>query len=322
LSRTVGERRLSAIMFTDIVGYTSLTQLDEGRALELLEDHNRQIRPLVLKFRGREIKTIGDAFLLEFDSALDACNGSVVIQKFFHEQNESLSDPWKIKLRIGIHLGDVVHRGGDVFGDTVNVASRIQPLADPEGICISGQVFDQIRNKFDLPLLELRDTVELKNVSVPVAIYKILLPWEKGLDSAGRKRPMNLDRNRIAILPFARVSPDSESEFFADGITEELISTISKITQLSVISRTSVMLYREHTKQIADIGRELKVGSILEGSVRKAGKQSSYVGPADRRRHRPPRLVRNLRQGPRGYLFNSEPDSRASCELAEASATR
>jgi adenylate cyclase len=270
LSSKAGERRLSAIMFTDIVGYTSLTQLDEGHALELLEAHNRQLRPLVLKFRGREIKTIGDAFLLEFDSALEACDCSVEIQKFFHGQNEALFDPWRIKLRIGIHLGDVVHRGGDIFGDTVNIASRIQPLADPEGICISGQVFHQIRNKFDLPLLELRDAAELKNVRVPVAIYKIVLPWEKGLiDSGSRQRSFKLDRNRIAVLPFGRLSP--ESEFFADGITEELISSISKITQLSVISRTSVMQYREHAKQISDIGRELKVGSILEGSVRKAG---------------------------------------------------
>src|SRR5271165_4369536 len=148
-------RGLSAIMFTDLVGYTSLTQLDESRALESLETHNRQIRELIKKFHAREVKTIGDSFLIEFDNVLEACRCSVEIQKFFHESNLSIPDPWKIRLRIGIHFGEVVNRQGDVFGDTVNIASRIQPLADPEGICISGQVLDLIRNKLGLPIVQL-----------------------------------------------------------------------------------------------------------------------------------------------------------------------
>jgi len=192
----------------------------------------------------------------------------VEIQKFFHESNLSIPDPWKIRLRIGIHFGEVIHREGDVFGDTVNIASRIQSLADPEGICISGQVLDQIRNKLGLPIVQLEHT-QLKNVKITVTIYKILLPWERAVWS--KRATPQLDKNRIAVLPFAKVGTDPESEFFADGITEELISSVSKITQLSVVSRTSVMQYKGQIKRLAEIGQELKVGSILEGSIRRAG---------------------------------------------------
>jgi len=255
-------------MFTDLVGYSSLTQLDESRALESLETHNRVVRESIRKLRAREVKTIGDSFLIEFDDVLEACRCSVEILKSFHESNILAPDPWKIKLRIGIHFGDVVHRQGDVFGDTVNIASRIQPLADPEGICISGQVFDRIRNKLGLPIVHLEYT-QLKNINVPIAIYKILLPWERAVWS--KRSTEQLDKNRIAVLPFSKVSTDTESEFFADGLTEELISSVSKITQLSVVSRTSVMHYKGQNKRLADIGRELRVGSILEGSIRRAG---------------------------------------------------
>jgi len=259
---------LSAIVFTDLVGYTSLTQLDESRTLESLETHNRQIRGFIRKFHAREVKTIGDSFLIEFDDVLEACRCSIQILESFHESNLLVPDPWKIKLRIGIHFGSVVHRETDVFGDTVNVASRIQPLADPEGICISAEVFDRIRNRLGLPIVQL-DYTKLKNVKDPVTIYKILLPWEKPVWN--KRATSQLDKNRIAVLPFAKVSTDPETEFFADGITEELISSVSKITQLSVVSRTSVMQYKGQIKRLTEIGEELKVGSILEGSIRRAG---------------------------------------------------
>ena len=144
------------------------------------------------------------------------------ILKFFHDHNETATEDWRIRLRIGIHMGDVIRRREDVFGDTVNVASRIEQLADPEGICISGQVFEQINNELEIPFVRLED-VELKNVKKPVAVYKILLPWEKWLQTSHDK--IKLSKNRIAILPFGKVSSDSESEFFADGITEEPIAS-------------------------------------------------------------------------------------------------
>src|SRR5579862_203271 len=261
------DRKLAAIMFTDIVGYTALTQSDESRALDVLDRHNKLLRPIFPKHKGREIKTIGDAFLVEFDSALDAIECAVEIQEFLHDYNFSAGDRWKIKLRIGIHLGDVVHRSNDVFGDAVNIASRIQPLAEPEGICISEQVYDQVHNKTSLPVERLAHS-DLKNVKFATDVYKIILPWENHRD---RDEKTRLDKRRIAVLPFDNISPNPNDAYFSDGMTEELISTISKISGLQVIARTSVNRYKNSRKGIEEISSELEVGSILEGSVRMAG---------------------------------------------------
>ncbi len=253
-------------MFTDIVGYTALTQLDEPRAMEVLDRHNRLLRPFFPKFHGKEVKAIGDSFLVEFESALDALKCATEIQSYLHDYNVSSKEEWKIKLRIGIHLGDVIHRAGDVFGDAVNIASRIEPIATPEGTCVSQQVYDQVQNKFHIPLVSLGDK-SLKNVNVPVSVYKVVMPWEEPSAAEGTKYPTT----RIAILPFANFSPDPNDAYFADGITDEIISTVSGISSLSVISRTSVMGYKGTTKRTKEIGKELEVGSILEGSFRKAG---------------------------------------------------
>jgi len=173
-----GERRLAAIMFTDMVGYTKITQSNEPLALKILDRHNQIIRPILPRYRGREIKAMGDSLMVEFESALDATSCAIEIQHALHDYNVSARDEWRIILRIGIHLGDVVHSDGDVLGDAVNVASRIQPLADPEGVCISQQVYDQVRNKLTntFTRLERRD---LKNVQYLVDIYKMVLPWER-----------------------------------------------------------------------------------------------------------------------------------------------
>lgn len=253
-------------MFTDMVGFTALTQSDEAQSLEVLERHNRLLRPFFPKFRGREVKAIGDSFLVEFASALDATNCAIDIQSFLHDYNVSTSNEWKITLRIGIHLGDVVHKNGDVFGDAVNIASRLQPLAEPEGVCVSEQVFDQVTNKVPHTLLKLEPR-DLKGVRFAVDVYKVVMSWEpKGISS-----PIESDKRRVAVLPFRNMSPDPNDEYFAEGVTEEIISTVSGISGLSVISRTSVMGYKGTTKKVEEIGKELKVGSILEGSFRKAG---------------------------------------------------
>jgi len=173
-----GERRLAAIMFTDMVGYTTLTQSNEPLALKVLERTNQLIRPILPRYRGREIKAMGDSLMVEFESALDATNCAIEIQHLLHDYNISARDEWRIILRIGVHLGDVVHSDGDVLGDAVNVASRIQPLADPEGVCVSQQVYDQVRNKLTNPFTKL-ERRDLKNVQYPVDIYKIVLPWER-----------------------------------------------------------------------------------------------------------------------------------------------
>jgi adenylate cyclase len=270
-----GERReLAAIMFSDMVAFTALNQTDEALALEVLERHNKLVRPFFPKFDGREIKTIGDSFLVEFNSALDATRCAIEIQKLLHDYNASSPDTWKIKLRIGIHLGDVVRKGRDILGDAVNIASRIEGLAGAEGVCVSQQVYDQVHNKLESRLEKL-EQAQLKNVSFATNVYKVVMPWEEKPPSETKEveaKPL-LDPLRIAVLPFASMSPDPNDEYFADGMTEELISTISKISELQVIARTSVLRYKGSEKSIDEIGKELKVGSVLEGSVRKAGEK-------------------------------------------------
>ncbi len=262
-----GERRLAAIMFTDMVGFTAITQADEAHSMKLLDRHHRLIRPFFPKYHGREVKTIGDSFLVEFGSALDATNCAVEIQRFLHDYNLTSDDSWQVRIRVGVHLGDVIHAGTDVFGDAVNIASRIEPLAEPEGVCISEQVFDQVRNKLSQPLLKLPDKL-LKNVRTPIDVYKVSMEWETEPRVLESQPSPNV---RIAVLPLANLSPDPQDEFFADGLTEELITELSRVPKLRVIARTSVMHYKNSPKGVQEIGRELKVGSVLEGSIRKAG---------------------------------------------------
>jgi adenylate cyclase len=261
---TDGTRRLAAIVFTDIVGYTGLTQSNEALAMRLLSKHRELLRPIFPKYSGREVKTIGDAFLLEFDSALEATECAVELQKTLHEYNQSTKET--LLVRVGVHVGDVIHREGDVYGDAVNIASRIEPLASGGGICVSEQVYDQVRNKIPYKLIKLQ-TSELKNVKYQIDAYKLELPWEKGEMNPVREH----DKHRLAVLPLANMSADPADEYFADGMTEELISAVSGISGLSVISRTSVMEYKGKGRRIAEVGDELNVGTVLEGSVRRAG---------------------------------------------------
>jgi adenylate cyclase len=255
-------------MFTDIVGFTALTQHNEEHALALLEVHHRLLRPIFPRFHGREIKTIGDSFLVEFESALDATACSIDIQTTLHGHNLAAAEPDRFRVRIGIHLGDVVHTENDVLGDAINLASRIEPLAEPGGICVSEQVFAQVRNKIANPLTKLPPH-ELKNVTIPMEVYKIGLSWDPTSRDAG-DGAAGVAR-RIAVLPLANMSPDPQDEFFADGLTEEIISELSRVPGLRVIARTSVMRFRGASKGVAEIGKELHVGTILEGSVRRAG---------------------------------------------------
>lgn len=254
-------------MFTDMVGYTALGQRNESLSIALVQEQRKIIRPLLAKHAGKEVKTMGDAFLVEFQSALDAVRCAYDIQRAAREFNFSLPPDSRVHLRIGVHLGDVVESQGDISGDAVNVASRIEPLAADGGVCITQQVYDQVSNKFELPFIDLGEK-SLKNVSKPVGVYGVQMPWEVETKTAPR-----LDTKRIAVLPFANMSPDSGDSYFADGITEEIITTLSSVRELMVISRTSVMGYRATTKRAREIGNELEVGSILEGSFRKSGRK-------------------------------------------------
>jgi len=250
-------------MFTDMVGYTSLTQADEDSTMRLLEEHRNKLRPIFSRFGGREVKTIGDAFLVEFASSLEAVRCAVEIQNQMRADASS-----RVKLRIGIHAGEVIHSGGDIYGDAVNIASRIEPLAAPGEIRVSRQIYELAQNKVNASFVRT-GSVELKNIRQPMEIYKVLLPQEEvsPAPSASLKR-------RVAVLPFDNFSPDRGDEYFADGLTEEMIGTLSKIRELNVISRTSVMQYKGRPKLIPEISRELNAGTILEGSVRKAGNRA------------------------------------------------
>jgi adenylate cyclase len=251
-------------MFTDMVGSTAMAQADEPASLRLREEQEGLVRPLFAAHQGRVIKSMGDGFLVEFDSALRAVQCAIDIQQHLHERNSQVGTA-PIELRIGVHLGDVEQRGSDIFGDAVNIASRIEPLARPRGVCISGEVFSQVRNKIPNKLEKL-PTTPLKGVQMPVDIYRVELPWAAREPASGSEEPAGL-----AVLPFSNISPDPKDEYFADGLTEELITVLSQLRGLRVIARSSVTPYKSTSKGIAQIGSELRVGSVLEGSVRKSG---------------------------------------------------
>ena len=261
-----GKRRLAAIMFTDMAGYTALGQKNESLSLALVEEQRKLLRPVFGRHNGREIKTMGDGFLVEFSNAMDAVRCAYDVQRASREFNISQQGDQRITIRIGLHLGDVVESQGDISGDAVNIASRIQSLAENGGISLTRQVYDQVQNKFELPLESL-GTKSLRNVRAPLEVYKMVLPW----DDTKTIQSTEPDRRRIAVLPFANMSPDPGDSYFADGITEEIISTLSGVSGLNVISRTSVMGYKGTTKRVKEIGGELEAGSVLEGSFRKAG---------------------------------------------------
>jgi adenylate cyclase len=258
-------RKLAAIMFTDMVGYSALAQKDEALALELLEEHRYLLRSIFPKHQGREIKTLGDGFLVECASALAAVRCAIDIQETLAQRNAVSPAEKQIQLRIGIHVGDVVQREGDVFGDGVNIAARIEPLAEPGGICITEDVARQIRNKIEHPVVQFGQA-ELKNIQLPVLVFKLAVD---GTGAAGKRRPEHL--RSIAVLPFVNMSPDRENEFLSDGITEDLIAALSRVTGLRVPARTSAFVFKGKNEDIRRIGQVLNVDTVLEGSVRKSG---------------------------------------------------
>ena len=397
------QRQLEAIMFTDLVGYSALSERNEALSLELLEKHWELLRSVFTKFDGHEIKTIGDAFLIEFPSALRAVEAGLAIQRTLDEYNDSVDEDHKIQIRIGIHLGDVERREDDVFGEGVNIASRIEPLAAPGGICISEPVYTSVRSKVDVPFYSMGEQ-QLKNISQPIVTYSyhpdkkekavktnfleellrrnvfkagityaivawliiqfaaitfpslnlpswaitlvtvllitgfpifLLFAWAFELTPEGFKpshhveldesithitgrkfdfiiiglllvaviflvldnyvwvekepplltttpeaktkaiveSPVVIDKKSVAVLPFANRSDEKKDAFFVDGIHDDILTQLAKIASLHVISRTSVMQYRDTQKKMKTIGDELGVATLLEGSVQRAESQ-------------------------------------------------
>ena len=255
-------------MFTDTVGFTASAQANEGRTLELLRQQGELLRPLLALHQGREIKSTGDGFLVEFDSALKAVQCAVNIQRRIFERN-SEGGQTPIRVRIGVHLGDVVQSGTDILGDAVNIAARIEPLAQPGGVCVSSAVYEQVRTKVS-DRFEKLEPKALKGVDLPMEVYRVVPSWEGSGGSDADEPSHRLDKTRIAVLPFANISPDPNDEYFADGLTEELIANLSLVPGLKVIARTSILGYKKGEKKVAAIGKELGVGTVVEGSVRRA----------------------------------------------------
>ena len=296
------ERKLAAIVFTDICGFTELMGSDETKAMALLDQQRALLKPIISNFNGEWLKEIGDGVLISFPSAVKAVTCSLEIQRILAHNSD-------LTLRIGIHIGDVIKKGGDVFGDGVNIASRLEPLAEPGGICVSERVHEDIKNKPEISTAFQEEQL-LKGVDKPIKVYSIFTqmgsaPEQEPITTkqvaglnmgilggvgalvlvgiiffvlgSGSDQP-NIDSKSIAVLPFDNYSTNPEDQYFSDGMTEIIIANLAKISDLKVISRTSVMKYKDSEKSINEIGNELGVASILEGSLLRIGDRIRIVG--------------------------------------------
>jgi adenylate cyclase len=263
------ERRLAAILSADVVGFSRLMEADESGTLARLQAERRElIEPKIGEHNGRVVKLMGDGVLVEFASVVDAVECAVGMQRGMAERNAALGDGQPIVLRIGINLGDVIIEGGDIYGDGVNLAARLEALAEPGGVAVSRAVRDQVSGKLDLTFESLGER-SVKNMARPIEVFRIAVDRPPGRTAKAAVPPA--ERPGIAVLPFANLSGDPEQEYFSDGITEDIITDLSKVSALFVIARNSVFTYKGRAVKVPEVCRELGVGHVLEGSVRKAG---------------------------------------------------
>lgn len=297
-STTGSVRKLAAIMFTDMKGFSRKMGKDESATMRLLKTHNQMMQEVVAKHGGSVIKTVGDAFLVSFESVVTAVRCAIEVQQAFHDYNKGKFSEEQIVIRIGVHVGDIIVEANDVFGDGVNIAARIQPLASPGGVCISEDVARQMRGKLDYPLMKLGKG-ELKNIDIPVVIYKVVLPWEKAKLPAVQQLQFVLKQKQtrkylflsvlgiaalawlffqtsifktrftasdltIAVVPFVNIG-DPTNDYLSDGITEDIISHLAADSNLVVISKTSSFTYKGSKKADSTIAAELSVRFLLKG---------------------------------------------------------
>ncbi len=267
-----GERRLAAILAADMVGYSRLMEADETGTLARLRTHRLElVDPVIAKNKGRIIKTTGDGMLVEFQSVADAVECAAEIQRRMARRNTDVSPARWIQFRIGINLGDVIVEDGDIFGDGVNVAARLQELAAPNGICVSAAVRDQVGDRLDVAFEDLGEQ-NVKNIVRPIRIFRVLLDKEPRARLEGVvEEPSPATKPSLVVLPFVNMSGDSEQEFFVDGLTEDIITELSRFRDLLVISRNSAFVHKGKAIKVQDIAREFGVHYVVEGSVRKAG---------------------------------------------------
>jgi adenylate cyclase len=263
------ERRLAAILAADVAGYSRLMGADEAGTARALRQHRAAIDPVVAGHGGRIVKATGDGVLLEFPSIVAAVECAVAIQQLVAARNEGVPENRQMLFRIGINLGDVLIEGNDILGDGVNVAARLESIAEPGGICISDDAYRQVRGKLDVAFEDAGEQ-QLKNIRHPVRTYRMRLSG-----GGSRERPTLLlpDKPSIAVLPFQNMSDDPDQGYFADGIVEEIISALSRIGSLFVIARNSTFSYKGRTIDLKQVSRELGVRYVLEGSVRRSGER-------------------------------------------------
>jgi adenylate cyclase len=274
------DRKLTAIVSADVFGYSRLMGSDEDETFKRLTASRKAMFSLISTHKGRVANTAGDAMLAEFGSAKDAVAAAVAIQEALAVSNEAASEERRMRFRIGVNLGDVIERAGDLFGDGVNIAARLQSLAVPGGICISSAVYDQVRRNLDLQFEDLGEQA-VKNIERPIRVYKILLEH-----SAARFAELTaqVNTNRpssgtdtgpsgyvIAVLPFDNMSDDPSQSYFSDGLTEDLITGLAAIKELLVPARNTMFTYKGKASDLRQIGRELGATHVVEGSVRKSG---------------------------------------------------
>ena len=273
------ERRLAAVLAADVAGYSRLMGIDEEGTLAALKAHRRElIDPKIAEHRGRIVKTTGDGALVEFASAVDATRCAVEIQSTMAERNSSIPEGRRVEFRIGINVGDVIIDEGDIYGDGVNIAARLESIAQPGGICLSDDAYRQVRDKLDLNFQDFGEQ-ELKNIARPVRVYRLHPPTTP---PGGQTRPIKVlalpDKPSIAVLPFQNMSGDPEQEYFTDGMVEDIITGLSRIKWLFVIARNSTFTYKGRAIDVKQIGRELGVRYVLEGSVRRVTDRIRITG--------------------------------------------
>src|SRR5882724_3174179 len=262
------QRRLTAILAADVAGYSRLMGLDEAGTARTLHEHRAAVDPIVASFGGRIVKTTGDGVLLEFPSIVAAVDCAVVVQNLMRERNRDVPEERRMLFRIGINLGDVLIDGDDILGDGVNIAARLEGVAEPGGICVSDDVYRQVSGKLDVSFEDMGDQ-QLKNIARPVRAYRARIVDVPASGTSASLLPLP-DKPSIAVLPFTNMSGDREQEYFADGMVDDIITALSHFTSLFVIARNSSFTYKGRAVDIKQVGRELGVRYVLEGSVRKA----------------------------------------------------
>jgi adenylate cyclase len=268
------QRRLAAILAADVVGYSRLMEQDEAGTLAALKSRRRDVlAPVIAQHRGRIVKVMGDGVLVEFASAVDAVQCAVELQKGFANANQSVQDTRHIVLRIGINLGDVMVEGSDLYGDGVNLAARLERIAEPGGLCVSAKVFAEVQGKVDISFVDMGEQT-LKNIALPQRVYSVAGHAQNPASSSGERgaEPLSLpSKPSIAVLPFQNLSGDPEQEYLTDGLTEDIITGLSRVRGLFVIARNSAFAYKGQAVAVTLVARDLGVRYVLEGSVRKSG---------------------------------------------------